>query len=77
VIRLFKVYYPLRTLVLLAGEALIVGFSLVAGMLLVWRNSEYNLLQLSNELFIENGFLKILVATGIVLVLSHRFDLYD
>jgi hypothetical protein len=35
VIRLFKVYYPLRTLVLLAGEALIVGLSLVAGMLLV------------------------------------------
>ena len=76
-IRLFKVYYPLRTLILLAGEALIVGLSFVAGMLLLWRNSDYNLLQLSNELFIENGFLKILAATGIVLVVSHRFDLYD
>jgi hypothetical protein len=31
VIRLFKVYYPLRTLVLLAGEALIVWLSFVAG----------------------------------------------
>ena len=28
-IRLFKVYYPLRTLVLLAGEALIVWISFV------------------------------------------------
>jgi sugar transferase (PEP-CTERM system associated) len=77
VIRLFKVYYPLRTLVLLAGEALIVGLSFVAAMLLVWRHSDYNLLQLSNELFIENGLLKILAATGLVLVVSHRFDLYD
>jgi sugar transferase (PEP-CTERM system associated) len=77
VIRLFKVYYPLRTLVLLAGEALIVGLSFVAGMLLVLRNSDYSVLQLSNELFIENGYLKILAVTGIVLVISHRFDLYD
>ena len=30
-IRLFKVYYPLRTLVLLAGEALIVWVSFVLG----------------------------------------------
>jgi sugar transferase (PEP-CTERM system associated) len=75
VIRLFKVYYPLRTLVLLGGEALIVGFSFVAGMLLVQR--DYGLLRVSNELFIEGGYLKILVVTGIVLVVSHGFDLYD
>jgi len=77
VIRLFKVYYPLRTLVLLAGEVLVVGLSFVAGMLLVLRNSEYSGLRLWNELFIENGYLKVLAVTGIVLVVSQAFDLYD
>jgi len=38
VIRLFKVYYPLRTLVLLAGEALIVWLSFVLGTML--RNQD-------------------------------------
>jgi sugar transferase (PEP-CTERM system associated) len=79
VIRLFKVHYPLRTLVLLVGEALIVGLSFVAGMLLVQQlqGREYGLLQVTNELFIEGGYLKILALTGIVLLLSHGFDLYD
>jgi len=77
VIRLFKVYYPLRTLVLLAGEVLVVGLSFVAGMLLVLRNSEYSGLRLWNELFIENGYLKVLAVTAIVLAVSQAFDLYD
>jgi sugar transferase (PEP-CTERM system associated) len=79
VIRLFKVHYPLRTLVLLVGEAFIVGFSFVAGMLLVQQlqGREYGLLRVSDELFIEGGYLKILVITGIVLLVSHGFDLYD
>ena len=78
-IKVFNVYYPLRTLVLLAGEALIVSFSFVAGMLLVQQlqNPEYSLLGVSNELFIEGGYVKILVLTGIVLLVSHGFDLYD
>ena len=78
-IRLFKVYYPLRTVVLLAGEALIVGLSFVAGMLLMQQlqGREYGLLRVSDELFIEGGYLKILVVTGIVLLVSHGFDLYD
>jgi sugar transferase (PEP-CTERM system associated) len=79
VIRLFKVYYPLRTLVLLAGEALIIPLSFLAGMLLVLRHSEYSVLelQLKNQLFIENEYLKILVVTGIVLAIFHSVDLYD
>jgi sugar transferase (PEP-CTERM system associated) len=77
VIRLFKVYYPLRTLVLLAGEVLVVGLSFVAGMLLVLRNSEYSGLRLWNELFIEDGYLKVLAVTAIVLIVSQAFDLYD
>ena len=76
-IRLFKVYYPLRTLVLLAGEVLVVGLSFVGGMLLVFRNSEYSGLRLWDELFIENGYQKVLAVTGIVLIVSQAFDLYD
>ncbi|MGA8509533.1 MAG: TIGR03013 family XrtA/PEP-CTERM system glycosyltransferase [Candidatus Sulfotelmatobacter sp.] len=69
-IRLFKVYYPLRTLVLLAGEALIVWLSFVLGTML--RNQDSWLL-----LNVEGGYLKILAVTGIVLLLSHWLDLYD
>ena len=69
-IRLFKVYYPLRTLVLLAGEALIVWVSFVLGTML--RSADSWLL-----LNVEGGYLKILVVTGIVLLLSHWLDLYD
>jgi sugar transferase (PEP-CTERM system associated) len=75
-IRLFNVHYPVRTLVLLVGEALIVGLSFVAAMLLV-ESREYGLLQLSNELFIENGYLKLLAVIAIVLLVYHGFDLYD
>jgi sugar transferase (PEP-CTERM system associated) len=70
VIRLFKVYYPLRTLVLLAGEALIVWFSFVLGTM--WRSQDSWLL-----LNVEGGYLKILGVTGVVLLLSHWLDLYD
>jgi sugar transferase (PEP-CTERM system associated) len=71
VIRLFKVYYPLRTLLLLAGEALIVWFSFVAGTVL--RNEDDSWLLLN----VDGGYFKILAVTVIVLVLSHWFDLYD
>jgi sugar transferase (PEP-CTERM system associated) len=78
VIRLFKVYYPLRTLVLLVGEALIVWLSFLLAT--IWRNQDSWLL-----LNVDGGYLqvlavlgpKILVVTGVVLLLSHWFDLYD
>ena len=69
-IRLFKVYYPLRTLVLLAGEALIIWVSFVLGTML--RNQDSWLL-----LNVEGGYLKILAVTAAVLLLSHWLDLYD
>jgi sugar transferase (PEP-CTERM system associated) len=87
VIRLFNVYYPVRTLVLLVGEALIVGLSFVlgtlAGPVLVMFFSAFSSpeasLQLRNALFIDlPGFgTQILAMTGVVLILSHGFDLYD
>jgi sugar transferase (PEP-CTERM system associated) len=78
VIRLFKVYYPLRTLVLLVGEAMIVWLSFLLATL--WRNQDSWLL-----VNVDGGYLqvleslgpKILVVTGVVLLLSHLFDLYD
>ena len=73
-IRLFNVYYPVRTLVLLLGEALIVGSSFVLGTRCCTVESMF---RLNNELFIERGYLRILALTGVVLLLSHGFDLYD
>ena len=70
-IRLFKVYYPLRTLVLLVGEALIVWLSFVLGTMLQNREDSWLLLN------VENGYLKILAVTSVVLLFSHWFDLYD
>jgi sugar transferase (PEP-CTERM system associated) len=75
VIRLFKVYYPVRTLVLLAVETLIVWVSFVLGTMV--RNGQDWQLLLNNELFIEGGFIKIFAVTAIVLLFSYGLDLYD
>jgi sugar transferase (PEP-CTERM system associated) len=71
VIRLFNVYYPVRTLVLLAGEALIVWTSFLLAVLLQFRGDSYLVLNF------EYGYFKILGVTVLVLLFSHWFDLYD
>lgn len=79
-IRIFKVHYPVRMVVLLAGEALIIGASFVLGALWsagVLSNPEVGWLQFNNVLFIEGGYIRILGLTGIMLLLWHGFDLYD
>ena len=70
-IRLFRVYYPLRALVLLAVEALIVWLSFVLATTLQNQENWWLLLN------VEGGYLKILGVTGIVLLISHWLDLYD
>ena len=70
-IRLFNVYYPIRTLVLLIGEALIVWTSFLLGAWIILREDCYLVL------YVEGGFLNILVLTALVLLCSHWFDLYD
>lgn len=70
-IRLFNVYYPVRTLVLLIGEALIVWTSFLLGAVYAFRQDSYLVLNY------EGGYLKILVVTILVLLCSHWFDLYD
>lgn len=70
-IRLFNVYYPIRTLVLLGGEALLVWTSFLVAT--VWQHPEDSYVLLNYE----GGYLKILAATAVVLVFSHLFDLYE
>ncbi len=70
-IRLFNVYYPVRTLVLLLCEALLVGGSfLLATACLVGPDSDLALVY-------ENGILKIAGITIFTLLLSYYFDLYE
>ena len=70
-IRLFNVYYPVRFLVLLTGEALIVWASFLLGTLLAVRGNSWVVL---SE---QYGFYKIFAVTALVLLCSHWFDLYD
>jgi sugar transferase (PEP-CTERM system associated) len=69
-IRLFNVYYPVRTLVLLAGEALIVCSSFLLGM---WSQHPQEMPVLLHQ----HGFYKFAAVTILVLMFSHLFDLYD
>jgi sugar transferase (PEP-CTERM system associated) len=71
VIRLFNVYYPVRTLILLAGEALIIWTSFLLGTILQFREDSYLILNF------EYGYYKILVITATALICCHLFDLYD
>src|SRR5213078_2430554 len=71
VIRLFNVYYPIRTLVLLGGEALLVWTSFMMAAILRHPEDYYVVLNY------EGGYFKVLIATVAVLVFSHLFDLYE
>jgi sugar transferase (PEP-CTERM system associated) len=70
-IRLFNVYYPTRTVVLLLCEALLVsGSFLLATAYLAGPDTHI-------VLFYENGILKIAGITVLTLLLSYYFDLYE
>jgi len=71
VIRLFNVYYPVRTLVLLAVETTVVFLSFLLGVLLAFPDDRFIVLNY------QYGYVKVLVATLVVLICSHWFDLYD
>src|ERR1039458_10083712 len=69
-IRLFNVYYPTRTLVLLLCEALLVGGSFVLATAVLMGPDTYIVL------IYENGLLKIAGITLFTLLLTYYFDLY-
>ncbi|MDR3734779.1 MAG: TIGR03013 family PEP-CTERM/XrtA system glycosyltransferase [Acidobacteriaceae bacterium] len=70
-IRIFNVYYPTRTLVLLLCEALLIGGSFLLATMYLLGPDAYI------ALFYENGVLKILCITILTLLLSYYFDLYE
>jgi sugar transferase (PEP-CTERM system associated) len=69
-IRLFNVYYPTRTLVLLLCEALLVSGSFLLATTFLFEDSYI-------VLFYENGLFKIIGITAVTLLLSYYFDLYE
>lgn len=70
-IRLFNVYYPTRTIVLLLCEALIVSGSFLLATALVLGPDTYLVLSY------EYGAVKILFLTALTLLCSYYFDLYE
>lgn len=70
-IRLFNVYYPTRTLVLLLCEILLVAGAFLLATLCALGPDTYI------GLFYENGMLKIAGITVATLLLSYYFDLYE
>lgn len=69
-IKLFDVYYPVRTLILLGCEALIIGVSFVVALLLRYGQDSYLVLNF------EAGWIKIIAVTLLTLLCSYYFDLY-
>ena len=77
-IRFFRVYFPLRSLILFAGEALIVWFSFVLGVSAASWLSEAGFPRPALVQGREGPPLfGLLAVTGFVLLLSHALDLYD
>jgi sugar transferase (PEP-CTERM system associated) len=70
-IRLFNVYYPTRTIVLLLCEALIVSGSFFLAAVLMLGPDTYLVLNY------EYGALKIICLTVLTLLCSYYFDLYE
>jgi sugar transferase (PEP-CTERM system associated) len=70
-VRLFHVYYPVRTVVLLLGEAVIVYASFVLATLFRFGPDAPLVLNY------EGGLVKIVAVTACALLCSHFFDLYD
>ncbi len=70
-IRLFNVYYPTRTLVLLLCEAILVSSAFLLAITYLLGPKEYIVL------FYEFGLLKIAGITFLTLLLTYYFDLYE
>lgn len=69
-VRLFQVYYPVRTLVLFGGEALLVCASFLIATALVFGPDSYLVLNY------EYGYYKIWGLTALCMLCAYYFDLY-
>jgi sugar transferase (PEP-CTERM system associated) len=71
-VRLFQVYYPTRTLILLGGEVfLALGSFLLATLLCFGAGQFYSVLST------DSGFYKILAITALAILCLYYFDLYN
>jgi sugar transferase (PEP-CTERM system associated) len=70
VVRLFQIYYPVRQLVLVIGEATLVYLSFVIATALVFGPDAYLVLNY------EYGFYKVCGITAVILLCSYYFDVY-
>jgi sugar transferase (PEP-CTERM system associated) len=70
-IRVFHVYYPMRTVILLGGEALVICSSFILATVLAFKQDSFLILNF------EYGYLKILGVTCLTLLCSHWLDLYN
>ena len=71
VIRLFNVHFPIRSLVLILGETLMILASLLLGVTLRFREDSFLVLNF------EHGYQEICILTLLILLIFHGFDLYD
>jgi len=71
VVRLFNVYVPRRTLILLLGEAFIVIGSFFLGTLILYGPDSLSVLA------VEHGFSKILAVSFMLFIFAYYLDLYD
>src|SRR5947209_2548429 len=71
-VRLFHVYYPVRTVFLFTGEAVVVCACFLLAVLAAFGNAADSYLVLNYEY----GFYKILMITALVLLCSYYADLY-
>lgn len=70
-IRIFNVYFPARTLLLLASDGLLVTIALVLSTL-AWFGGDVEL-----AFGFRLGYTRILLASAVCLVCMHYYDLYD
>ena len=70
-VRLFRVYYPVRTLVLLGGETILVCVSFLVATRLKFGPDSYLVLNY------ENGLIKIFGVTMAAMLCLYYFDMYD
>lgn len=71
-VRLFHVYYPTRTLILLGAEVLLIFGSFLLATLICFGAGQFYAV-----LLFDSGFYKILTITGLAVLCFHFFDLYD
>src|ERR1051326_5267672 len=70
-VRLFHVHFASRTLLLVASEAVLISLALLAAIILRFRGD------VEMALLYEGGVLRIGIASIVLMICMHYYDLYD